>query len=63
MFGVAVVRVLDLAALAEQRVGLVDEQHRAALRRVAEHRVEVLLGLADVLAHDARQVDAQHLAA
>ena len=55
--GVAVVAVLDLAALAEQRVGLVEEQDRAAVLGGVEQPAEVLLGLADVLADHRRQVD------
>ena len=47
---VAVVAVLDLGALAEQRVGLVEEQHRAARLGGVEDAPQVLLGLADVLA-------------
>ena len=55
--GVAVVRVADLGALAEQRVGLVEEQHRAAALGLVEGGGEVLLGLADVLRDDRREVD------
>ena len=55
--GVAVVAVLDLAALAEQRVGLVEEQDRAAVLGRVEDAAQVLLGLADVLAHHAGEVD------
>src|SRR4030095_10762245 len=50
--GVAIVAVLDLAALAENRVGLVEEQDRAADLRCVEDSPQVLLRLADVLAHD-----------
>ena len=50
--GVAVVAVLHLAALAEERVGLVEEQDRAAVLGGIEHPPQVLLGLADVLADD-----------
>ena len=56
--GVAVVAVLHLAALAEQRVGLVEEQDRAAVLGRVEQAAQILLGLADVLADDRRQVDA-----
>ena len=56
--GVAVVAVLDLAALAEQRVGLVEEQDRAAVLGGVEQAAQVLLGLADVLADHRRQIDA-----
>ena len=53
--GVAVVAVLHLAALAEQRVGLVEQQDRAAVFRRVEHAAQVLLGLADIFADDARR--------
>ena len=54
---VAVVRVLHLGALAEDRVGLVEEQHGVRARRGPEDALEVLLGLADVLVDDGREVD------
>ena len=54
---VAVVAVLDLAALAEQRVGLVEEQDRPAGLGRVEHAAQVLLGLADVLRDDLAEVD------
>ena len=58
---VAVVRVGDLGALGEHRIGLVEEQdHRAALGR-SEDPVEVLLGLPDVLRHDGSEVDAEQV--
>ena len=56
--GVAVVRVPDLGALAEQRVGLVEEQDHVARLGSVEHAPQVLLGLADVLVDDLREVDA-----
>jgi hypothetical protein len=52
-----------LAALAEQGVGLVEEQDPAALLGAVEHAGEVLLGLADVLRDDEREVDAVDVAA
>ena len=55
--GVAVARVLDLGALAEERVGLVEEQHGVDPVGLGEDPVEVLLGLADVLVDDGREVD------
>ena len=55
--GVAVVRVPDLAALAEQRVGLVEEQDGVGGLGFGEDARQVLLGLADVLADHRRQVD------
>ena len=47
---VAVVGVAHLGALAEERVGLVEEEDRVRALGGAEDAVEVLLGLADVLA-------------
>ena len=61
--GVAVVGVLDLGALAEDGVGLVEEQDGVAVGRLVEDAVEVLLGLADVLADHRRQVDLVQLEA
>ena len=55
--GVAVVAVLDLAPLAEEGVGLVEEEDRAAVLGRVEDPAQVLLGLADVLADHAGQVD------
>jgi hypothetical protein len=55
--GVAVVAVAHLAALAEERIGFVEEQQDAAFFRGVEDLLQVLLGLADVLAHHRRQVD------
>ena len=46
-------------ALAEERVGLVEEQDRMALFGLAERRLEVLLRLADPLRHHAGEVDLQ----
>jgi hypothetical protein len=51
--GVAVVRVAHIAALAEQRIGFIEEQ-----RRALEQRRQVLFRFADVLAGDRGQVDA-----
>ena len=50
--GPAVTGLLDLAALAEHGVGLVEEQHAVGALGVGEEAAEVLLGLADPLAHD-----------
>ena len=50
---VAVVAVVHLTALAEQRVRLVEQQHRPALLGGVEHAAQVLLGLADVFADHA----------
>ena len=59
--GVAVVRVRDLGALAEQRVGLVEEEDRVGAGGGLEDAVEVLLGLPDVLGDDGGEVDAEEL--
>ena len=56
--GEAIVRVLDVGALAEERVGLVEEQHDLRMLGAGEELREVLLRLADVLARDAGQIDA-----
>ena len=56
--GVAVVAVLDLAALAEEGVGLVEEEDRPAVLRGIEEAAQVFLGLADVFADHRREVDA-----
>ena len=50
--GVAVVRVLDLGALAEERVGLVEEEDGVRVFGLREDAREILFGLADVLADD-----------
>ena len=55
--GVAVARVAHLGALAEERVGLVEEQHAVDAVGLGEDPVEVLLGLADVLVDDRGEVD------
>ena len=54
---VAIVSDSDLGALAEQRVGLVEQQHAVAALGVVEDLREVLLGLADPLADNRREVD------
>src|SRR5262249_11933409 len=56
--GVAVVAVLDLAALAEQRVRLVEQQDRTGCLGSLEHAAQVLFRLPDVLVHDLAEVDA-----
>ncbi len=48
--GVAVVAVADRAALPEQGVGLVEQEHGARLLDRVEGAAQVLLGLAYVLA-------------
>src|SRR3712207_8090693 len=52
---VAVVRVLDLGAATEQRVGLVEQEEPVARLDLVEHARERLLGLADVLRDDLAQ--------
>ena len=49
--------VLDLAAFAEHRVGLVEEEDRVGVARLLEDAGEVLLRLADVLRDQAGKVD------
>jgi hypothetical protein len=55
--GVAIVTRLDLGALGEQRVGLVEQEDRVAGLGGVEQLGQVLLGLADPLRHDLRQID------
>src|SRR3546814_3643469 len=50
-------RVLHLAALAEQRVRFIEEQDRALVFRCFEHACQVLFGFADVLAGNGAEVD------
>lgn len=50
--GVAVVGVLDLRALSEDRVGLVEEEDAVDAGGLGEDFLQVLLGLADVLVDD-----------
>ena len=57
LVGVAIVAGLDGGALAEQRVGLVEQQDRVACLRGVEQAREVLLGLADPLRDDLAHVD------
>ena len=59
--GVAVVRILHLRALAEERVRLVEEEDRVRAFGGGEDPVEVLLGLPDVLRDDGGQVNAEEL--
>src|SRR2546425_956813 len=54
-------RIAPLGALAEERVGLVEEEDRVRALGGVEDPVEVLLRLADVLAHDRREVDPEEL--
>ena len=61
--GVAVVRVTHLRALAEEGVGLVEEQHAVDPVDLGEDPLEVLLGLADVLVDDRGEVDRVELEA
>ena len=56
--GVAVVAVLDLGALAEQRVRLVEEEDGPAAFGGLEHAAQVLFGLADVFTDHLAEVDA-----
>ena len=55
---VAVVRVPGLRSLSEERIRLVEEQHRAGGLRLVEQQRQVLLRLADILVHHARQIHA-----
>ncbi|MNP03351.1 hypothetical protein D3C76_952340 [compost metagenome] len=55
--------VLDAGALAEQRVGFVEEQDPVAVACLVEEGGEVLLGFADVFRHHGGQVHAVDVAA
>ena len=55
--GVAVVAVLDLRPLPEQRVSLVDQQDRSGGLGRVEDPTQRLLGLPDVAGHDLAQVE------
>src|SRR3546814_10273541 len=55
LVGIAVVGVLHRAALAEQRVRLVEGQSPAAALRRVQDGLELLLGLADVLGNHGRE--------
>src|ERR1700674_2017140 len=55
--GETVVRVLDLSPLSEQRVRLIKQKHDVGTLTWVEDLFETLLGFADVLVDDARQVD------
>src|SRR5262249_38047584 len=59
--GIAVVRVLDFGALAEDGIRLIEEQDGAACPRIVEETREIFLGFPDVLAHDARKIDSKQL--
>ena len=50
--------VLNLAAFAEERVGLVEEEDGAALLGRIEHPPQVLLGFTNVLADHLAEIDA-----
>ena len=54
--GVFVLGVLYLAALAQQGVGLVEEQNHVAFLRLVKHLAQTLFRLADVLVHNLGQV-------
>ena len=50
--------VFDFAALAEERVGLVEEQHGAAAVGGVEDAAKIFLRFSNVFAHHLAQVDA-----
>ena len=56
--GGALACVGHFAALAEQRVGFVEEQQRARTLRFLEERLEIVLGFAEVSADEAAEIDA-----
>ncbi len=50
---VAIVCFLHVAPLAEQDLGIVEEEDGARSLRIVEHDIEILLGLSDLLADNA----------
>ena len=56
--GVTVVAVFDLATLAEERVGFIEQQNRSAFFGGVEDPAQVFFGLANVLAHHLAEIDA-----
>src|SRR5262249_15709684 len=54
---VTIVRVLHLRALAKQGVRFIEDQNRVRALRLVEELMQVLFRLADVFAHDLRQID------
>ena len=56
--GVTVVAVFDLAALAEEGVGLVKKENGSAIFGGVEDPAQVFLGLADVFVHHLAEIDA-----
>src|SRR5689334_127439 len=58
---ILVMGALDVRALAEQGVGLVEEQNPALAFRAFEDALEVLLRLTDVLGNDLGQIDPVHV--
>ena len=59
--GVAVVGVLHLAALAEDGVAFVEEEHTVGPLGLGKYRLEVFLRFTDILADDLGDVDLVHL--
>ena len=55
--GVAIPRFLHFPPAREQGIGLVELQHGFAIVQAVEQGVEVLFGLADVLAHEPAEID------
>src|SRR5688500_6144559 len=51
--------ILDLGPLAEQRVGLVEQENGSISLGSLEDSLQILLGFTDVFAYDLRQVDAE----
>src|SRR5579859_7086496 len=56
--GVAVVTIFDFAALTKQRVGFVEKEDGATIFSGVKDTAQVLLSLANVFAHNRRQIDA-----
>ena len=58
-----ILRALELGALAEQRVGLVEQEHRVRVVGLVKDPAEIFLGLADVLRDDRGEIDPYELEA
>lgn len=54
-------RIADIRPLAEERVGFVKEENPALILRLVEEPGKILLRLADVFRHHARQIDPEHV--
>ena len=54
---VLIVCLLDLGAFGKEHVRFVKEENAAAEPRLLKNQVQILFGLADIFAHDVREID------